>query len=645
VVIRVLTAFLTTFARFPIYIYFMKKPTLIVLLLLIAKILAYAEVRDSVQIEDVTVTGVLTETNIRTVPLNIDVVGRRAIEQRIEPSLLPIITEEVAGLFTTARGIMGYGVSTGSAGGMSVRGIGGSPTTGVLLLIDGHPQYMGMMGHPLPDAYQSLMAERVEVALGPASALYGSNAMGGVINIVTKKNLYDGINTNARLMYGSYNTATGEISNAVRKGKFSSYIAVGYNRTDGHRENLDFAQYNGYGKFGYDFSEHWNSFVDVSIVQFDASNPGTADVPMIDNDAEVLRGMTSVSVANKYERTSGAVKLFYNFGNHDINDGYKRDGGSPLPNRFHSQDYAFGATVYQSLRLFAGNDLMAKFDYTGYGGHAWNTFVNGAPNVDMADKTLNEVAGYVGMNQSLFEKVTLNAGVRLDYNEHVGAEWIPQAGISWYAAANTTLKATVGKGFRNPTIREMYMFPPQNPDLRPERLVSYEVSATQYLLDKDLMLKAAIYYINGNNSIQTVMTGGVPQNINTGEIENYGAEVSSQYAITPQLNVAANYAYLNMRNKVLAAPEHKLHLGINFTQGKWTVGTGLQHIANLYTNVAPGSEQKESFTLWNARVSYRVLQMLSIFVKGENLLNRKYEINAGYPMPRATFYGGINLHF
>ena len=62
--------------------------------------------------------------------------------------------------------------STGAAGGMSLRGIGGSPTAGLLVLIDGHPQYMGLMGHPIADAYQSMLAERVEVLRGPASDVY-----------------------------------------------------------------------------------------------------------------------------------------------------------------------------------------------------------------------------------------------------------------------------------------------------------------------------------------------------------------------------------------------------------------------------------------------------------------------------------------
>ena len=141
----------------------------------------------SLTIDEVVVTGTRNETDVRHLPMTISVVNRKVLEQSFQPSVLPVLTEQVPGLFTTSRGIMGYGVSTGAAGGMSLRGIGGSPTAGLLVLIDGHPQYMGLMGHPIADAYQTMLTDRVEVLRGPASVLYGSNAMGGVINIVTRK--------------------------------------------------------------------------------------------------------------------------------------------------------------------------------------------------------------------------------------------------------------------------------------------------------------------------------------------------------------------------------------------------------------------------------------------------------------------------
>ena len=103
------------------------------------------QVNDSIRLEEVVVTGTQPKVNLRNVPMSISIVGERQIQNRLEPSLLPLLTEEVPGLFITQRGVMGYGVAAGAAGGMSIRGIGGAPTSGVLVLIDGHPQYMGLL--------------------------------------------------------------------------------------------------------------------------------------------------------------------------------------------------------------------------------------------------------------------------------------------------------------------------------------------------------------------------------------------------------------------------------------------------------------------------------------------------------------------
>ena len=127
-------------------------------------------------LDEVVVTGTRNATDIRHLPMTISIVNRAQLENRYQPSVLPALTEQVPGLFVTSRGVMGYGVSTGAAGGISLRGMSGSAQ--MLVLIDGHPQYMGLFGHPISDAYQTMLAERVEVLRGPASVLYGSNAMG-----------------------------------------------------------------------------------------------------------------------------------------------------------------------------------------------------------------------------------------------------------------------------------------------------------------------------------------------------------------------------------------------------------------------------------------------------------------------------------
>ena len=598
-------------------------------------------------IREVVVTGTRAETDVRHLPMTVSVVGRGRIEADRQPSLLPTLTARIPGLFATGRGVMGYGVATGAAGQMTLRGIGngsqsGSPTTGLLVLIDGYPQYMGLMGHPIADAYQSMLAERVEVVRGPASVLYGSNAMGGVINIVTRKMAEDGVKTDLHASYGSYNTLETELTNRVKSGRFSSTLTGSYNRTDGHRPDMGFEQYGGYLKLGCRIAGAWEAYADANITHFNASNPGPVTAPIFDNDSRITRGMTSFAVRNDYGRTSGALSFFYNWGRHRINDGYSK-GQEPLDYRFNSRDRMLGASWYQSFALFRGNRLTVGFDYQHFGGKAWNRYIRTGKEVVSADKTMDEVAGYVDFRQSLTGWLTLDAGLRIDRHSHVGAEWVPQGGLAFRLSPTASLKAVASKGFRFPTIREMYMFPPQNPDLKPERLMSYELSFARQSPDGRWSCGANLYYIDGEDMIVRMPVDGRPKNVNTGRVENWGVEGDLAWRIGSGWTLTANYSYLHMKYPVVAAPEHKFYAGADFSRGRWSASTDVQFVDGLYTSVDPVATSR--FVLWNARASFRAGRRWVLFVRGENLLARRYEINRGFPMPRATVSGGADLHF
>ena len=606
------------------------------------------KVARSYAINEVVVTGTRSETDVRHLPMTVSVVGRPQLEASQQTSVLPVLNSQVPGFFSTSRGVMGYGVATGASGQMSLRGIGGPaqaglPTTGLLVLIDRHPQYMGLMGHPIADAYQTLMAARVEVLRGPASVLYGSNAMGGVINIVTRKMQEDGIRTNINIGAGSYGSIQTEATNRIRKGRFSSTVTASYNRTDGHRADMAFEQYGGYAKLGYDFTDNWKVWGDVNVTRFNATNPGSVMKPYIDNDQRITRGMTSFALENYYEKTSGALSFFYNWGDHWINDGYQ-PGGEPLQYRFNSNDQMLGVSWYQSVQLFQGNRLTVGADYFHFGGEAWNQFFDGHRETS-ANKSLNEVAGYVDFRQDIAAWLTLDAGARVDYHSQTGTEFIPQVGLAFHLPENAEIKAMASKGFRNPTIREMYMFPPQNPDLKPEKLWNYELSFSQRLMDNRLSYGLNVFYINGENLIIRLPNpnGSGMLNQNSGEIENWGAEANVGYQFNPVWSVMANYSWLHMENPVLASPEHKLYGGVNFRKGRWSASTGIQYVKGLYTDLDAAT--KENFVLWDMQGSFKATNYLSFYVRGENLLAQRYEINAGYPMPKATFMGGVNINF
>lgn len=593
-------------------------------------------------LDNVVVTGTRNVTDIRHLPMTISVVNRDKLTENQRVNVLPTLSEQVPGLFVTARSMMGYAVSDGAAGGISLRGLG-SGAGRMMVLIDGHPQYQGIFGHSISDSYQTMMADRVEVLRGPASMLYGSNAMGGVVNIVTRSMREDGVKTDINLGAGSYGTFQGEFTNRIRSGKFYSVVAGQYGRSDNNRPSMGFEQYGGYAKLGYDFSPHWTAYADVNVTHFNSSYPGSTYEPLLGARQWITRGVASAVVENHYGRTSGAVSVYHNFGRHKINDGYA-PGEQPQENYFLSNDALTGFSIYQSATFFTGNRITVGLDYQHIYGKAWNRVIATGEDLDpIGHHHENEIAGYVDFRQDLFRWLTVDAGVRVDHHSQTGTEWVPQGGLVFRMVKDCELKAMVSKGFRNPTIREMYLWRPANADLRPERMMNYELSWKQRLCGGAFSYGINLFYINGDNIIQTAMVDNRPMNVNTGAIENSGVEAEFAWKANKYLSLNGNYSFLHMHNKVLAAPEHKAYLGADYRRGRWMLAGGLQYIDGLYTQVDP-TEIQENFLLLNVTAAYKALPWLNIWAKGENLLAQKYEINYGYPMPKATFMGGVNIN-
>ena len=605
-----------------------------------------AQTADSVSLAEVVVTGTRNATDVRHLPMTVTVIQREALTEQHQTSILPTVMQQVPGLFVTSRSMIGYGVSTGAAGSINLRGISGG-TGQLMVLVDGHPQYQGIYGHPLSDSYQTMMAERVEVLRGPASVLYGSNAMGGVINIVTRRPVsHSGMSTQANLAVGSYGTIQAEASNQLRSGKFSSTVAAQYGRTDNHRPHMGFEQYGGFLKLGYDISENWSASLSGNVTHWNASNPGATTLLKLENDQWITRGEVSVALTNNYGWTNGALSAYSNFGRHKINDGYNAEGGKPQTDLFRSKDAVSGVSLYQSAQLFTGNRTTVGVDYQHLYGRAYYTNRETGEEVTTSQRLMqscrshaNGIAGYVDFRQDLAEWLTVDAGLRYDHHSIAGGEWIPQAGVVVRPMATGEVKAMVSKGFRRANPKEMFLYKSANEDLKPERLWNYELS-WRHRLNGGFTYGANLFYIKADNLIQTINM----QNVNTGEIENWGAELEAKYPVCPCFNIHATASYLHMKEKIVAAPEATCFVGAEYRQDKWLATLGVQYVNHLYTQVG-NNETKENFCLVNASVTYAATKALSLWVRGENLLAQSYEINLGYPMPRATFMGGISVNY
>ena len=610
-----------------------------------ATITAQEDSLRTTQMKEVVVTGSREASDLRQLPMRVSVVGRERLTEQNRASLLPTLMEQVPGLMLTSRGMMGYGVSTGASGGLSLRGLSSSNGQ-MLVLIDGHPQYNGLYGHSIADSYQTLMAERVEVVRGPASLLYGSNAMGGVLNIVTRQMEHDGVLFSGNFGIGSHGTVQDELSVQVRKGRWNATMAAQYGQSDNHRKNMGFEQYGGYAKLGYQISQHWEAYADLDLTHFDASNPGKTSEPKLENDQSITRGAASLSISNHYAHASGSLSIYDNFGRHEINDGYNAVGGTPQTDLFESKDAVAGISAFENLNLWEGGHVTVGFDYQNIYGHAWyEDRITGAivttsrRMMQSANERNHEVAGYVDARQDVTRWLTIDAGVRYDHHSVAGGEWVPQAGMVVRPTETGELKLMAGKGFRNPTMKDMYLYGTANHDsLHAERLWNYELSWHQMLLEGRVSYGINLFMTKGSNMIATV----AGTNINTSEFDNMGIEAELAWRINSHWQLNTNHSYLHMETPVVATPVYKGYVGVQCNYGRWTAMTGLQPVADLYTAVG-NNEKKETFGLLNAMISYQVADFASIWLRCENLLNQKYEINEGYPMPGATLMLGLSL--
>lgn len=588
-----------------------------------------SEPADTIDIEEVVVTGSPVKVHRNNLPMAVSVIGRSQIETSDESALLPVLNGKVPGLFVTERGITGFGVAAGSAGQITIRGVGGSPTTGVLVLIDGHPQFMGIMGHPLPDSYVASDAERVEVIRGPASILYGSNAMGGVINIITRKQVADGFSGNARLSYGSFNTQKYMGSAGYRKGKFSVFASGNHDNTDGHREHSDFKINNGYVKLGYDINPNLYLHTDVSLAGFESADPGPDTLQASPGERiDILRGYWALTFLNEYEQMSGGLKLFYNFGEHDITDG------------FHSTDHNYGINLHESFRLFRGNNLTVGVDHMNYGGMAENLLAMNGNGIVFADTAVRETGIYGFIQQSFREAFTLNAGLRRQQHSVYGDHWIPSAGFAWQASDRMTWKGNIARGFRSPTLRELFLWGP-NPELSPETLISYETGVSNVFFRGKMKTELTLFSVRGDNQIINVPMQGLQ---NAGAFRNTGTELMVQGQPARNLSLEGTYSFIHMKHPVFATPEHHFYFSAAYRFKKFHLTGSLQQITGLDNDPSPVVTRVD-YTLLKARLTYAVGKYLKWFASGENLLNEEYQVNRYYTMPGVTVFTGIQAAF
>lgn len=586
---------------------------------------------------EVVVTGTNAGVAKNRLPYSVSVIGEERLQSTGQTQVLSAISGMVPSLFVSERSIFGFGVSNGGSGHIKLRGVGGDRASAVLMMVDGQPQFAGIYSHHIADFYDKEYVERVEVLRGPGSVLYGSNAMAGAINVITKQAAADGVHTTISTQYGSYNTWLTSATNTTRFGRFSSLASASYNRTDGTVDNFDFKQADGYVKVGYDFSTRWKAAADYTLMHFKGndpiypklSNPESADIYR----QSITRGEASLSATNTYAGTNGTARVYYSYGSHFVDD----------PRHFHSRDDRFGVIVYQNFSPWRGASATVGFDFDRYSGEipvsGGNQHAPGSMST-IGRKKINEYSPYVTLSQSLAgELLNLNGGVRMANSDMFDTQWVPQLGFALNPGDGYTVKGTLAMGYRNPSFRELYLYRMANPDLQPEKMMNYEVSAGKRF-SRYLNIDVTLYYSRGRDMMQVLDN----RNTNTGGFINKGVEVSAGSHPLDNLRLYASYSYLHTSlNNLTGAPKNQYYLGGELTfWDRLKIAADLKGTGSLYV---ADDVKHQNYALLNMKLTYSVCRYADIFTRLENITDARYTINRGYEMPGFTALGGIKVSF
>jgi len=547
------------------------------------------------------------------------------IERLGARTVLDAIDRLLPGAFVTRRGVMGYGIAAGGTGMVFLRGIGNSPNTGVLVVIDGRPDFMGLMGHPLPDLYSLSDAAVVSVTQGPASVLYGSNAMGGAIEIKPAEPL-EGMRTELSGSLGAFHTGQYRLRHGARMDRWFYNLTAGVDHTNGHRPRSHFRNQDGTLALGADLSPTWKTSLRGRYGHFVVEDPG----PVTGRPgiwASVGRGGFSWNADNAAGRTWGHTRLYSSWGHHHISDG------------FRSNDRTTGVRLHQHFLVAPSVVADAGADVVNYGGRARNVLTR----ADFGAHGETSAAGFGRLHWSGNERLRFNAGLRYERSTIFGGIVAPEFGAGLRLKPGYAVHFSAARGFRNPTIRELYLFPAPNPELKPEHAWMYQASL-QMQPSGTFAASLTGYYADLNNLV--VVTGRFPNLAlrNTGAAINRGVESTVRWRAGKRVSLHGGYAWLRSTNLPPFLPRHKATFGCELDLRRAWLSVNGVLVGRRWADLQR-TRQLDGYGVHGLKLMVPVGARWVLFGVLENFTHERYEVVTGYPMPGIHASGGFTLRF
>jgi len=551
------------------------------------------------------------------------------------------------------RGVSGVDIKTngylGSTSSIQLRGANSSQT---LILIDGVRINSPSLGSA--DLGDILLAdiERIEIVKDPISSLYGADAIGGVINIITR-DVSKKSKTIIDAAYGSFSTQNYTISNSGKIGNLGYYLSATELKSNGFRQNSDYNSQNYYLKIG-------GEPLSFKLFKY-KDNKGTPGVPTSETD--------KYSASLPFDRQADDnTYMDLSFTNR-LSDNLKTHGKiyqNQIQMYNHYADWFVPGLFYDDnyLSFIRGFELNGK----AYIGSNLTTDIGGELREDESTgpwtgtHLIHNYAVYLQGDYRTNENLMINLSARADKNSSHPIQISPKAGIVYHCSADTTLKATFANAFRAPTMNELYWNQPSfgtfgNPALQPEKSTGVTIG-----IDKQLRSNAnaslSWYKNNVSGLIQWSQTGPAawsPINIGTVNIEGVDFELKKD--IGEWLGAYANYSYQKVTDTangkyIIYSPQNKYNIGVRYaTDSQFISNLTLNYVGSRFTD-SLNTSTLPPYMVVNLKISKRT-GIFNIALNCENLFNEDYSESVGtaandfatrgYPMPGRRLSLGLTL--
>jgi len=578
-------------------------------------------------LEKIVVTPLGTEQDYSTVSRSMDVIDSYDLSSVYYENV-----SQPVGRLTSAQSV-DYGAQSGVK---SIR-LRGSSAEQVLVLIDSRPITDSRTGQAELHQIPVDSIEKIEVIKGPASAVYGSSAIGGVVNVITKSPSKKP-KTTIESSFGTFQTIHESLSNSAKINDFGYYFNYSYDSSLGNRDNSQYRSDNWTAKVDYKVGDDNKIYFNTGYFQDKGGTPGPIEAPTLDSFQLNFKD---------YFDLGWSAKLFEDA---DISlRGYQNNDKLVFINSTNpfSSDAASGRTrgmlVQYSQKFFDFYKVTTGFD----GKMNW-------VNASLVGKHRNIVRSPFVQNEvSIGKNIEVNFGVRDDNYSNFKGTVSPSAGAAYKIDEYSKIRFNYAKGFRAPTFNDLYWpfdgFTQGNPNLRPEKSWSWEggfdlgyksgleLSAT-YFTSK---LKDLIDWAPGDDFVWR------PSNINSAKID--GLEFKTLIPLTKSLKFDLGYTYLNAMDVdldrfLLYRAKHKVDIGLSLEYDRWDVRFYGRSLGNRYTDTENTNFLKKDFVAY-LDASYRINNNLTAFVSADNIFNKSYQYVLGYPMPGFAVNGGIKGEF